>query len=217
MRLGILSDTHNLLRSEVLSALDGADCILHGGDICRPDILHALEKIAPVYAVRGNADKEGMEFLPAYRDMELQGLHVFMCHKKKDLPADLSGFDLAVCGHTHRYEEARAGKTLLLNPGSCGPRRFNQPVTLAVLEAEGGGIAVRRIDIPHQGRAIAAPKSVNLRAQIEAVMKETQKGRGPAEIARRHGWDEALVEQIARLYVTHPGVTPEGIMGKMGL
>ena len=71
MRLGILSDTHNLLRSEVLSALDGADCILHGGDICRPDILHALEKIAPVYAVRGNADKEGMDFLPAYRDMEL--------------------------------------------------------------------------------------------------------------------------------------------------
>ena len=76
MRLGILSDTHNLLRGEVLSVLEGVDCILHAGDICRPDILEKLETIAPVYAVRGNADKDDMGFLPEYMDQHLQKEHL---------------------------------------------------------------------------------------------------------------------------------------------
>ena len=89
--------------------------------------------------------------------------------------------------------------------------------TLAVLEVEAGSVRVNRIDIPHGGKAVALPKTVDLKGQIETIMKETQKGRGPAEIAERHDWDAALVEQIVRLYVTHPGVTAEGIMRKMGL
>ena len=158
-----------------------------------------------------------------FLDFTLAGLRVYMTHKKKDLPADLGAWDLVVYGHSHKYEESRAGRTLLLNPGSCGPRRFNQAITLAVLEVESGKVFVRRIDIPHGGRLmavpqpVAVPKPVNLKAQIETVMKETQKGRGPSEIAARHGWDAELVEQIARLYVTHPSVTADGIMGKMGL
>ena len=215
MKIGILSDTHGLLRPEVLSALEGCDVLLHGGDINRQAVLDALERIAPVYVVRGNNDREWAEHIPAFLDFTLAGLRVYMTHKKRDLPADLSPYDLVVYGHSHRYEEARQGRTLLLNPGSCGPRRFNQPITLAVADAAADGIAVRRVDIAHTGRAMQA--STDLRAQIEAVMKETQKGRGPAEIAARHGWDAALVEQIARLYVTHPGVTADGIMGKMGV
>lgn len=217
MKIGVLSDTHGLLRPEALSALAGCGAILHGGDINRQDILDALSKIAPVYVVRGNNDKEWAERIPLSLNFELGGLRVCMAHKKKDLPADLSGYDLAVCGHTHRYEEARAGRTLILNPGSCGPRRFNQAITLAILEVQGGKIEVRRIDIPQAGRDVAVPKPVDLRTQIETVMKETQKGRGPTEIAARHGWDGELVAQIARLYVTHPGVTADGIMGKMGI
>jgi len=217
MRIGVLSDTHGLLRPEVLSALEGCGAILHGGDINRQDILDTLSKIAPVYVVRGNNDREWAERIPLTLDFSLAGLRVCMAHKRKDLPADLSAWDLAVCGHSHRYEEIRLGRTLLLNPGSCGPRRFNQAITLAVLEVGDGNIAVRRVDIPHRGRAAAVPKPADLKAQIETVMKETQKGRGPGEIARRHGWDAALVAQIARLYVTHPGVTADGIMGKMGL
>ena len=215
MKIGVISDTHGLLRPEVLAALEGCEAILHGGDVNRQAILDELSKIAPVYAVRGNNDGEWAERIPLQRDFRLGGLRVCMAHKKKDLPAEAAGCDLAVCGHTHRYEESRSGGTLLLNPGSCGPRRFNQAITLAVLDAAGGEIAVRRVDIPHRGAAVARP--VDLRAQIEAVMRETERGRGPGEIARRHGWDAALVEQIARLYVTHPGVTAEGIMGKMGL
>ncbi len=217
MRIGVLSDTHGLLRPEALAALEGCGAILHGGDINRRQILDALEALAPVYAVRGNNDGEWAEDVPATLDFELAGLRVLMTHKKKDLPADLSAYDLAVYGHSHRYEEARLGRTLLLNPGSCGPRRFNQAITLAVVEAEDGGVRVRRVDIPHAHRAALAPQPANLKAVVETVMRQTEKGRGPQEIARRHGWDAALVEQIARLYVTHPGVTAEGILGKMGL
>ena len=217
MKIGVLSDTHGLLRPEALSALAGCEAILHGGDINRQDILDELAKLAPVYVVRGNNDREWAEQIPLTLNFTLAGLRVCMAHKKKDLPADWSACDLAVYGHSHRYEESRQGRTLLLNPGSCGPRRFNQPITLATLEAEAGEIRVTRIDIPHAARVVAVPKPVDLKAQIEAVMKETEKGRGPAEIARRRGWDPALVEQIARLYVTHPGVTADGILRKMGL
>lgn len=213
----MLSDTHGLLRPEVASALTGCDAILHGGDINRQAILDELSEIAPVHAVRGNNDKDWAEGVPVSLDFSLGDVRVYMTHRKKDLPADLSLYDLVVYGHSHRYEEVRQGGTLLLNPGSCGPRRFNQAITLAVLEVGGGEIRVSRVDIPRGGKPMAAPKPVELKAQIETVMKETQRGRGPGEIARRHGWDAALVEQIARLYVTHPGVTADGIMGKMGL
>ena len=217
MKLGILSDTHGLLRQEVLDHLNGVDAILHGGDINNQGILDTLGSIAPVRVVRGNNDKEWAEGLPLFLDFTLGGVRVYMTHKKKDLPADLTPYGLVVYGHSHKYDEARLGKTVLLNPGSCGPRRFNQAITMAVLEVGNGEIRVNRVDIPHPDRAVVAPKPADLKEQIEAVMKETQKGRGPREIARRHGWDAGLVEQIARLYVTHPGVTADGIMAKMGL
>ena len=217
MKIGILSDTHGLLRPEVMAALSGCEAILHGGDINRQEIIDALERIAPVYVVRGNNDKEWAERLPLFLDFKLTGLRIYMTHKKKDLPNDLSPYDLVVFGHSHKYEESRQGKTLLLNPGSCGPRRFNQAITLAVLEVEAESVRVNRIDIPHGGKTVALPKSVDLKGQIKTIMKETQKGRGPVEIAERHSWDAALVEQIVRLYVTHPGVMADGIMGKMGL
>lgn len=216
MKIGVLSDTHGLLRPEVLDALAGCEAILHGGDINRQEILDGLSGIAPVYVVRGNNDKAWAEHIPLFLDFELAGLRVYMTHKKKDLPADLGAYDLVVYGHSHKYETSRAGGTLLLNPGSCGPRRFNQAITLAVLEVSDGDISVRRVDIPHAGKPVAVPKPVDLKAQIETVMRETRKGRAPGEIAARHGWDAALVEQIARLVVTHPGVTVDGIMGKMG-
>ncbi|MBR7187299.1 MAG: metallophosphoesterase family protein [Clostridia bacterium] len=138
MKIGVLSDTHGLLRPEVLEALSGCAAILHGGDINRQDIIDELERIAPVYVVRGNNDREWAQRIPLTLDFTLGGLRVAMAHKKKDLPEDLSPYDLAVFGHSHKYAESRLGRTLLLNPGSCGPRRFNQAITLAVLEAEAG-------------------------------------------------------------------------------
>lgn len=224
MKIGILSDTHDLLRPEAAEALAGCGCILHAGDISSRKILDRLEKIAPVRAVRGNGDKEWAEDLPLTLDFEISGLRICMAHKKKDLPSCLDGYDLAIFGHTHQYvsewmdHKKPGGRTLLINPGSCGPRRFLQPITLAVLEIAKDGFQARRIEIPHAPRE-TAPRidPGNIKGQIEIVMKETRKGSGVTAIAEKYGMDKALVEQIARLYVTHPGVTADGIMGKMGL
>lgn len=217
MKLGIISDTHDLLRPEVLSALTGVDAILHAGDISSQRILDQLRTIAPVHAVRGNADKEWAEALPEFLDFQLAGLHICITHKKKDLPKDLSPYDLVVTGHSHQYSETQEGKTLLLNPGSCGPRRFHQKITMALAEAENGGISVTRIDIPHDQPTSAKIDPNDIRKQIEIVVKEIDKGRGKQDIAEKYGIDPATAELIARLYLTHPGVTTDGIMTKMGL
>lgn len=149
MKIGILSDTHGLLRPQVLEALEGCDYILHGGDINKPEIIEKLGELAPVYVVRGNNDKEWAESIPQYLDLNLSGLKIYITHKKKDLPKDLSGYDLVVYGHSHKYSENRGGKTLLLNPGSCGPRRFDQAVTMATVDVNGRDITVNAIEIPH--------------------------------------------------------------------
>ena len=223
MKAGILSDTHDLLRPEVTDALQGCDCILHGGDISSPRILDRLERIAPVKAVRGNNDKEWAEHLPLFLDFELGGLHIYMTHKKKDLPKDLTAYDLVIYGHSHQYAEVwqettGRNRTLLLNPGSCGPRRFIQPITMAILSIDPDGWAVKQVQIPHSARE-KTPKvdSGNIYRQIEVVVRDTEKGFSVDSIAQKHKLDPALVEQIVRLYVTHPGVTVDGIMTKMGL
>ena len=217
-KIGILSDTHGLLRPEVIQTLQGCDAILHGGDINRQEIIDRLEQIAPVYVVRGNNDKEWAEHLPQFLDFELSGLHVFMTHKKKDLPMDISSYDLIVYGHSHRYEQKREGSTYLINPGSCGPRRFKQDITLAVMELEEPDerIMIRRIDIPHEKKP-AVNKDNLQRPEIERVIREIKKGRSVAEISLKLGVDPDLTEEICRLYLTHPGVTADGIMTKMGI
>ena len=217
MKVRITSDTHDLLRPEVTDALQGCDYILHGGDISSQRILDRLEQIAPVKVVRGNNDKDWAEHLPFFLDFELGGLRIYMTHKKKDLPPDVSEYDLVVFGHSHKYEESMQDKTLLLNPGSCGPRRFHQAITMATAEISDGNISVTRIDIPQKPiTALTKSGTADLKKQIEIVMRETQKNRSPEVIADKYGFDTALTEQIARLYLTHPGVTSDGIMTKMG-
>ena len=223
MKIGILSDTHDLLRPEVIEALQECDYILHGGDISSQKILDQLEQIAPVKVVRGNNDKDWAEHLPLYLDFELGGLRFYMTHKKKDLPKDLTPYDLVIYGHSHQYASVwqdYVGKrrTLLFNPGSCGPRRFIQPITMAILKIDPDGWQVKQVNIPHTARE-KTPKidSGDIHKQIEVVVRDTQKGLSVDSIAKKHGLDPALVEQIVRLYVTHPGVTVDGIMTKMGL
>ena len=111
MKLGILSDTHNLLRPEVPEALAGVDALLHAGDISSRAVLDRLGGIAPVYAVRGNADKEWAEDIPPFLELELGGPHNYMTHRKKDLPQDLTPYDLVVVGHSHQYIESESKYT----------------------------------------------------------------------------------------------------------
>ena len=228
-RIGILSDTHGLLRPEVKKALDGCEAILHAGDINRQEIIDQLSVIAPVYVVRGNNDKEWAEHIPFFLDFTLCGLHIYMTHKKKDLPRDVSNYDLVVYGHSHRYEQGEVGGTVLINPGSCGPRRFHQDITLALadIEAQTHKIIIHRIDIPHKterqerGRDSLSRKKITLETisqpDIDKVIRLIKKKKGVDEIAAQMGMERCFAEQICRLYLTHPGVTAEGIMTKMGL
>lgn len=217
MKIGIVSDTHGLLRPEVIEALAGCEAILHGGDINSRALLDRLGEIAPVYVVRGNNDKEWAENIPESLDFELAGMRIYMTHKKKDLPQDLGAYDLVVFGHSHKYEEIRQGKTLLLNPGSCGPRRFHQAITMALAEINDGNMTITRVDIPQKpATRLSQAGTSDLKKQIELVIRETQKNKSPGAIASKYGLDKDLTEQIARLYLTHPGVTADGIMAKMG-
>lgn len=150
MKLAILSDTHGLLRPQVVEHLKTADAILHGGDINKPAIVEQLQQYAPLYIVRGNNDKEWAEDIPHDLIVTLEGVTIFMVHNKKEVPADLSGVDVVVFGHSHKYVQEEKGGILWLNPGSCGPRRFHQEITMIMAEMEDGNIQVEKIDIPHE-------------------------------------------------------------------
>ena len=141
MRIGILSDTHGLLRPEVLPALKGVDRILHLGDVGKPSILQALETIAPVTAIRGNVDREGpCSKLPetevALVENQPHGdLYLYMLHDLKTLHLDPAAakFAAVLHGHTHVPNFFTKKGVLYFNPGSCGPRRFDLPITLGLL------------------------------------------------------------------------------------
>lgn len=150
MKIAILSDTHGLLRPRVLEFLKTADVILHGGDINRQSIVDELRQYAPLYVVRGNNDKEWAERLPHHLTVTLGGLRFFMVHNKKEVPADLSGVDVVVFGHSHKYFQQEKDGVLWLNPGSCGPRRFHQEITLMMADVEDGQITVEKLTIPHE-------------------------------------------------------------------
>ncbi len=150
MKLAILSDTHGLLRPEVTEQLKNVDAILHGGDINKQSIVDALEQYAPLYVVRGNNDKEWAQHIPHNRTVALGGLVFFLVHNQKDVPADLSGVDVVVFGHSHKYSQTEKGGVLWLNPGSCGPRRFHQEITMMTAEIADGTLRVEKVVIPHE-------------------------------------------------------------------
>ena len=150
MVLAILSDTHNLLRPQVLQRLLGVDAILHGGDCSKQSVLDTLKEYAPLYAVRGNNDKEWAEALPHDLTVTLGGKTFYMVHKKSEIPKTLPGVDVVVYGHSHKYAQEEKGSILYLNPGSCGPRRFNQEITMAVMTIEGETISIEKVLIPHE-------------------------------------------------------------------
>jgi hypothetical protein len=139
MRIGVISDTHGLLRPEALKALQGAEHILHAGDIGDPAILDALRAVAPVTAIRGNIDERGpCGNLPSTELVERGGRSIYMLHdvKQLDLNPEAAGIAAVVFGHSHKpLVEWRRG-VLFLNPGSAGPRRFQLPVSLAWLHIE---------------------------------------------------------------------------------
>ena len=142
MRIGVISDTHGLLRPEGAPALARVDHILHIVDVGKISILHALEKIAPVTAIRGNVDGEGpCSELPETEVVQLEGSYIYMLHDIKTLHLDPAAgkFAAVLYGHTHMPVFYKKKGVLYFNPGSCGPRRFELPVTIGMLTIEEGG------------------------------------------------------------------------------
>ena len=141
IRIGLISDTHNLVRPAALRALAGVDRILHAGDLCGPEVLAALGQIAPVSAVRGNNDRgpwaQAMQISVA---VEIAGVSIYMMHDLNELDLDpgAAGFNVVISGHTHRPSVAGKNGVLYVNPGSAGPRRFRLPISLAVLDVAAG-------------------------------------------------------------------------------
>jgi len=150
--VGVISDTHGLLRPQVAEAFRGTDLIVHAGDIDRPEVLEALREIAPVKAVRGNMDyNEWADALPAKDIIEIGEVFLYVLHDlyKLDLDPEAAGFHAVISGHTHQPLIEKKNGLLFLNPGSAGPPRRNSPVSLALLRINGTSLDARIVEIEH--------------------------------------------------------------------
>jgi hypothetical protein len=151
MRIGVVSDTHGLLRPDVLPRLKGVDRILHLGDVGDYQILKTLGKIAPVTAVRGNIDREGRcARLPEVEVLLIEGAYIYLLHDIGALHLDPSAakFAAVLYGHSHKAEIRRHKGVLYFNPGSCGPRRFNLAVTMGFLHVDAyGNVEAEIVDL----------------------------------------------------------------------
>ena len=147
-RIGVISDTHGLLRPEALHALKGSEMIIHAGDVGRSDILDALGEVAPVVAVRGNIDRdEWGRRLPATEAVRIGDALIYLLHNLDELDIVPRDFAAVITGHTHRPVVERREGVLYLNPGSAGPRRFTLPITLALMEVRGNAVDTRIVDL----------------------------------------------------------------------
>jgi uncharacterized protein len=141
MRIGLISDTHGLLRPQALQALAGVEHIIHAGDIGGPEIIEALRRVAPVDAVRGNNDKDPWaKQFPLWLALELEGVGVHVLHDVNELDVDpaAAGFRVIIAGHSHKPQVTERDGVLFVNPGSAGPRRFTLPVTIGYLTVTAG-------------------------------------------------------------------------------
>jgi putative phosphoesterase len=149
-RVGLISDTHGLLRDEAVEALRGSELILHAGDVGKPEILEELRKIAPVVAVRGNVDTAPWaQALPETAVAEAGPALIYILHDVKalDLNPAAAGFPIVVSGHSHKPGKSEREGVLYINPGSAGPRRFQLPVTVALLRLDRRPWEVEFVDL----------------------------------------------------------------------
>src|SRR5713226_2662985 len=157
--IGLISDTHGLLREEALRALEGSDLIIHAGDVGKAEVIDALKTLAPVVAARGNIDKGAWaSALPATAIVEAGPAILYVLHNIDELDLDpaLAGFHVVVSGHSHKPSRAELSGVLYLNPGSAGPRRFRLPVTIARLDL---GEMPWKVDFIDCGASTESPRA----------------------------------------------------------
>jgi uncharacterized protein len=149
--IGVISDTHGLLRPAAIAALRGVEHIIHAGDVGSPEILEELSSIAPLAVIRGNIDKGAWAHaLPETEALEIGGISIYVLHDlaKLDLNPKAAGFHVIVSGHSHIPKQETRDEVLYFNPGSAGPRRFRLPISLGKLIVEEGTVRPELLELP---------------------------------------------------------------------
>ena len=215
MLVGIVSDTHGMLRQEVKDGLKGVDMIIHAGDIDCQSVLDQLKEISSsLTVVRGNADKEWAQHIPQTARLEILGNKIFVIHNKGKISEDVVDTDIIIYGHSHKYSNVEKDGQIWFNPGCCGKRRPDQEITFAILEIRGkGDFEFRKMVVGNDQKETKLPKDID--KIISKAMKLTDKGKSFEEIAKACKISEELAESICRMYLTHPGVDVAGILQRI--
>jgi len=215
-RIGIISDTHGTVHKEVKDILKTCDTIIHGGDIDKKSVLEELKGIAPLYAVRGNTDKDWAEGLPKSLSITINGIRFYVVHNKKDMEEISKNADIVIYGHSHKYMNKSEDGQIRLNPGSCGRRRFSLPVTMALIEIDKDGkYQIVRKDINAGSVVCAGDIGSDMAKVVKEVIKDMDKGIPVEKIASRQKIPQELAGQICRMYATHPGIDVDGILNRI--
>lgn len=228
-RIAIISDTHSKIREAVIGAICDCDALIHAGDIADIKTVRAfidIMKDKPVHFVRGNADKYSKEALlegaslsiPKDATFTLAGYSFYLVHNIKMMDS-LVRPDFVVYGHTHRYRDDIEDGIHYLNPGCCGPRRPGQPVTLMILEIDDvtGEYKVNKVDVSSDSTGTKTMQERDMYKSILAIVKDMDRGRPVANIVKRHGLSEDMVNKILQIYTTHPGIDVYGIMDRLDI
>lgn len=220
-KIAVISDTHSLLRQEIIEEIKECELILHAGDIASKETAEEIEALGTVYFVRGNADKGSWaDEIPASKELELWGLKIFMIHNRKQIKDDLSGKDIVIYGHSHKYFEEYKENVCYFNPGSCGPRRFHQEITMAVLTVneEDNSFSFEKIDCsPYLTTDSEKLPDKDMAKLVKRIVKQMDAGKPVDEIARKNRIEEGLVRQILQIYTTHQGIDVQGILDRMDI
>jgi putative phosphoesterase len=150
MKIGLISDTHSLLRPEALAALQGCEQLIHAGDIGKPEILEALRAIAPLTVVRGNNDQDDSWAgdVPFSARLDVEDVSIYVTHILADVPKPLpDGVQVVIVGHSHKPLIQTIDGVLYINPGSAGPRRFKLPISVALLHIDGQGLRAELVEL----------------------------------------------------------------------
>jgi putative phosphoesterase len=220
-RIAVISDTHSLLRPEIKERLKDCELILHAGDISSQETADEIMECGKAYFVRGNADKgHWAEKIPAVRELKIYGLTIYMIHNCKLIEEDLSGIDIVICGHSHKYSQTEKNGVCFFNPGSCGPRRFHLEVTMAILtvDEKNRSFAFEKVDVS----PILKAESTKLPEQdmaklVRNIMRQMDAGKTVEEISKKNRVDTQIVNQILQIYTTHQGIDVQGILNRMDI
>lgn len=144
-KIAVISDTHGILRDEVIEKINGADYVIHAGDFDTKEVYEQVSQLKTSYLVRGNNDHAWAKEVPTIITITIEEVTICIVHEKKDIPENLTGIDLVIYGHSHQYVEDKKNQVLFLNPGSCGKRRFHYKLSMAMVTVEGKEISIEKI------------------------------------------------------------------------